>query len=251
MVRRASAGSVAARDECSSRRRAGGLVEHRVAARRRGDRPAPGRARRTSRWPAGGSTCWWTSVARGATGAGLALPAEGDPLGLGGPARLQRAGDGGRAPPWCFAGAGAGLVPDDLGGRMTFRRVAAQRRQVPDLGEADRGLRLALTTTAAALADLDVARWRPEVADELMDLRRPAPSSPRRRGSRRWRGPLAARALRASTIVALGARRRRRDHVGVRDREPAGRAASPRPGGASGPGRRLLGGGLASRLSRR
>ena len=45
-------------------------------------------------------------------------------------------------------------------------------RQVPDPSEADTALRGALPPTADALADLDVARWRPEVADELMALRR-------------------------------------------------------------------------------
>ncbi len=138
----------------------------------------------------------------GATGAGLALPAEGDPLGLGGPPAFNAlAMEAGSAV--VFADAGAGLVPDDLGDRMTFRRVAAQRRQVPDLGEADRGLRLALTTAAAELTDLDVGRWRPEVADELMDLRRPAVVAPPP-GVPALAGTLAARALRASTIVSLG-----------------------------------------------
>jgi hypothetical protein len=49
---------------------------------------------------------------------------------------------------------------------------AVSRRQVPDLAEADTALRRALLDAANDLADLDVARWRPEVADELMSLRR-------------------------------------------------------------------------------
>ena len=53
--------------------------------------------------------------------------------------------------------------------------AAAARRQVPDVGEADRALGAALLETADELARLDVARWRPEVADELIDLRHPHP----------------------------------------------------------------------------
>jgi hypothetical protein len=58
---------------------------------------------------------------------------------------------------------------------LTWRGYAAHRRQLPDVGEADRGLRAALVQTAQALADLDVARWRPDVADRLMNLRHRAP----------------------------------------------------------------------------
>jgi hypothetical protein len=137
----------------------------------------------------------------GATGAGLALPAEGDPVGLGGPPAFNALAMESRSAV-VLAEAGTGLVPEDLDGRVTFRRVAARPRQVPDLGEADRGLRLALTTTADALADLDVARWRPEVADELMDLRRPTLAAPPP-GIPALAGSLAARALRAATIVDL------------------------------------------------
>jgi hypothetical protein len=53
-------------------------------------------------------------------------------------------------------------------------RPAVSPRQLPDPSEADTGLRHALLRTTDVLADLDVARWRPEVADELMELRRPA-----------------------------------------------------------------------------
>jgi hypothetical protein len=51
--------------------------------------------------------------------------------------------------------------------------AAASLRQVPDPAEADAMLRQALLRAADDLAELDVARWRPEVADELMALRRP------------------------------------------------------------------------------
>ncbi|MGI8645225.1 MAG: hypothetical protein ACR2JD_02730, partial [Nocardioides sp.] len=135
----------------------------------------------------------------GASGAGLAMPAEGDPVGLGGPPLFNALVlDAGSAV--VIADAGTGLVPERYDGRVTFRRMAAMARQVPDLGEADRGLRLALSTTADALADLYVARWRPEVADELMDPRRPVLEAPPP-GVPAPCGSLASRALRAATIV--------------------------------------------------
>jgi hypothetical protein len=110
--------------------------------------------------------------ALGATAAGLALPSEGDPVGLGGPAGFNReAIEYGEAV--VLVGAELGLVPVRAGRGVVWRCLPAQRRQLADVGEADRGLRRALLETADALADLDVARWRPEVADELINLRRP------------------------------------------------------------------------------
>ncbi len=102
---------------------------------------------------------------------GLALPVEGDLLGLGGPAALNiDALEVGEA---AVSGtAGIALVPHRVGRAVLWRMHTASRRQLPDVGEADRGLRAALLESANALAALDVARWRPEVADELMDLRR-------------------------------------------------------------------------------
>ena len=66
---------------------------------------------------------------------------------------------------------------------------------MPDPSRGRPALRQALLRTTDALADLDVARWRPEVADELMALRtgRRLSALPRRRWrpravrSRRWR----------------------------------------------------------------
>jgi len=80
--------------------------------------------------------------------------------------------------------------------------MAAERRQLPDVGEADRALRSALPEAADALAALDVARWRPEVADQLMNLRhRPALAAPP--GVPPRCVELAARGLQALEIVAL------------------------------------------------
>ncbi len=104
----------------------------------------------------------------GATLIGTALPVEGDPLGLGGPSGFTRAAlDRGEA---AVADHGTGWVPVGQG----WEPHAARRRSVPDVGEADRALRQALLGAADRLAALEVARWRPEVADALMNLRRPA-----------------------------------------------------------------------------
>lgn len=136
----------------------------------------------------------------GATAVGVAFPAEGDPVGLGGPKDLNDAAlEAGEA---VVCDAGIGLVPFRVGAVVEWQAYAAQRRQLLDVGEADRALRLALTESATALAELDVARWRPEVADRLMNLRhRPslagAPGVPARCVT------LAARGVQARDIVAV------------------------------------------------
>lgn len=140
--------------------------------------------------------------AAGAGSAGLALPTPGDPLGLAGPAAFNaealEAGE-------CVVldGTEGGLVPHRAGSGVSWRYLpATSRRQVPDVAEADTALRRAVVESAAALADLDIARWRPEVADELMALRRPSdvrfPPDVTPRAVR-----LASLALRCRTIVAL------------------------------------------------
>lgn len=112
----------------------------------------------------------------GAAGAGLALPVEGDPLGLGGPRALNDAAlDAGEA---VVIGSWA-VVPEVVGEVAHWRVRQAEPRQLPDVGEADRALRSTLIDAAGLLAELDVARWRPEAADELMNLRhRPVLAAP-------------------------------------------------------------------------
>jgi hypothetical protein len=111
--------------------------------------------------------------AEGALSVGAAFPAEGDPAGLGGPAQFNTAAlEAGEA---VVTDVGVGLVPVSVGPATTWVAHRAQRRQLPDVGEADRALRRELAQAASALAELDVARWRPEVADLLMDLRHRAP----------------------------------------------------------------------------
>ena len=139
--------------------------------------------------------------ATGATGAGLALPVDGDPVGLGGPVPFNaEALEAGEAV--VLVGGGAGLVPLRLGRGVVWHCQEAARRQVPDIGEADRALRGELIVTANALAALEVARWRPEVADELSNLQhRVDPVAPP--GTPALCVDLAGRALQALGIVDL------------------------------------------------
>jgi hypothetical protein len=137
--------------------------------------------------------------AAGAADVGLARPAPGDPVGIGGPAALSAAA---LAEGEAVVAGGVGLVPHRVGAAVEWTAYPAERRQLADVGEADRGLRRSLTDAAGALADLDVARWRPEAADALMNLHhpprlRPPPGTPGRCVE------LAARSLQAGAIVAL------------------------------------------------
>jgi hypothetical protein len=137
-----------------------------------------------------------------AVAAGLALPEPGDPLGLAGPPAFNaEALEVGEAV--VLDGPDLGLVPVRAGAGVVWRcLLASSRRQVPDLGEADTALRAALPQAADALAELDVARWRPEVADELMALRRPQPLAvPDGTSARAQR--MIALASRCRLIVAL------------------------------------------------
>lgn len=171
--------------------------------------------------------------AAGVTAAGLALPAAGDPVGLGGPPAFNAAAlEAGEAV--VLTGAALGLVPHRAGAGVVWQLLPAHRRPLGDLGEADRGLRAALPAAADALAALDVARWRPEVADELTDLRRRdgvlAP-----RGTPARAVELAARAGQALAVVDLALAD---DGAAVTAYEMAARTAALRPLAAA--GRRAL-----------
>jgi hypothetical protein len=150
---------------------------------------------------AGGSALDLLTRARatGATYAGLALPVDGDPLGLGGPRELNAAAlEAGQA----VVVGDIALVPEEQGETVQWRVFDASRRQLPDVGEADRSLREALLGAARDLADLDVARWRPEAADALMNLHhRPTLDAPL--GTPPRCVDLAARGLQAWAIVDL------------------------------------------------
>jgi hypothetical protein len=118
----------------------------------------------------------------------LVLPAPGDPLGLPGPGPFTQAallaGEGVLA--LRADGAGTGLVPaltshgSELDGTVTTVQWTAHPiadigpDQGPFLHEAEHDLRLGVVEAARALADLEVARWNPEIGDALHDLRRAA-----------------------------------------------------------------------------
>lgn len=138
--------------------------------------------------------------ASGATTVGLALPVPGDLLGLGGPPEFNAAAlaEGQAA----VTDAGLGFVPTEHEGLVLWSEHSAQRRQLPDVGEADRSLRADLLTSADRLAALGVARWRPEVADLVLELGRPTtvqapPGTPARCVA------LAVRGARCARIVEL------------------------------------------------
>lgn len=157
---------------------------------------------------------------------GLALPEPGDPVGIGGPPDFGSAAmEAGEA----VVAGGLGLVPRRVGAAVEWTAYDAWARQVVDVGEADRGLRRGLQEAAGALAALDVARWRPEAADALMNLHHaprltPPPGTPERCVD------LAARALQAWAIVDLALE----DEGGaVSAAEAAGRRAALQPLGAA------------------
>ncbi len=111
---------------------------------------------------------------RGATGVAAVFPVPGDPAGLRGPRELNAAAiDAGEAA--LLLGGATALVPAQVGRAVEWTVLPAERRPPLDLGEADRALRSGLLAAANLLADLDVASWQPEVADELHDLRAAVP----------------------------------------------------------------------------
>ncbi|MCU1623156.1 MAG: hypothetical protein JWL79_2001 [Frankiales bacterium] len=124
--------------------------------------------------------------AEGVRRARLVLPAPGDPLGLPGPGPFTEAalvaGEGVLA--LREDGSGYGLVPavtshgSDLDGTVStvlwtsYVVEVSGPDQGPFLHEAEHDLRLGVVEAARALADLDIARWNPEIGDALHDLRR-------------------------------------------------------------------------------
>jgi hypothetical protein len=125
--------------------------------------------------------------ATGASAVRLALPVPGDLVGLPGPESLRRAAlEVGAAVVAVGApdAAGLGLVPrrEEHGNEAEGRTVTvAWTAVVTDplpfdgylpLREADQDLTDALRESTEALLNLDVARWRPELAEALTDLRR-------------------------------------------------------------------------------
>lgn len=114
---------------------------------------------------------WLEMRDNGARFASVALPVPGDPVGLAGPPAFNEAAvDAEEAV--VVAGAGAGFVPSVVGrGVFWAAHEANAPTTLASAAEAERDLREQLLDTGNELAELDVARWRPELADALSSLR--------------------------------------------------------------------------------
>lgn len=126
--------------------------------------------------------------ASGATRLRVVLPAPGDLVGLPGPGPFTSAAVEASEGVLFLRpdGAGTGLVPaltahaSPFDGTVTtvtwtaYDVLAAGPEPGPFLHDAEHDLRRGVVEVASVLRDLDVARWRPEVADALADLRRQA-----------------------------------------------------------------------------
>jgi len=165
-----------------------------------------------------------TAVLDRADHVALSLPAPGDPAGLAGPADFNAdAVEAGAAV--LLGGAGLGLVPQQVGAGVFWHVRQAGTPAPPDLGEADRGLRAVLREVADTLAALDVARWNPDVADALLNLRRAGgPDLPP--GMDPKAVAVATTAARCRAIVDLALRT---DGAAVTGQEADTRTASLRP----------------------
>lgn len=140
--------------------------------------------------------------ARGADAGALALPAPGDPRGLGGRGRVVGAAlAAGEAS--VFATAGIAVVPDvpadDLM-RWTVYPHSGDENDHVAIGEAERGLTEAVRAATMLLTELDVARERPDATDAVRSRLRKAPSP-------RWPDGMSGRALhvmrRADEVEAI------------------------------------------------
>ncbi len=126
--------------------------------------------------------------ADGVTRLRVVLPAPGDPIGLPGPGAFTTAAMAASEGVLALRGdgVGVGLVPavishgSPFDGTVTtvtwtaYAVTAAGPDPGPFLHEAEHDLRIGVVEAARALTALDVARWRPELADELQNLRRQA-----------------------------------------------------------------------------
>jgi hypothetical protein len=126
--------------------------------------------------------------AAGVTRLRVVLPAPGDVIGLPGPGPFTAAALGASEGVLALRpdGTGTGLVPSlvshgsPFDGTVTTVTWTAYDVAVtgpdpgPYLHDAEHDLRRGVLECAGALRDLDVARWRPDVAGALQDLRRQA-----------------------------------------------------------------------------
>jgi hypothetical protein len=104
--------------------------------------------------------------------ASLALPAPGDPVGLGGPPEFNFAAiEAGEA----VVIGPVGLVPEVDARTVVWRAYPASPVPWVDERETAIELRTTLIEVTQSLIDLDVAAWQPEIPDLLLNLRnRPA-----------------------------------------------------------------------------
>ncbi|MGH8775530.1 MAG: hypothetical protein ACRDWI_10275 [Jiangellaceae bacterium] len=149
--------------------------------------------------------------ANGARAMLVALPRPGDPNGLAGPGELTvaavQAGEAVLA-----LGAPCALVPSvqtfgppgDQGHLVTWTwHDAVPPHAWPSRADAERELSEAMITAGLALANLDVASWRPEVAQLLDDLRSDQTGEPLPRMFPPPAQALAARAARVLAVVSV------------------------------------------------
>jgi hypothetical protein len=102
----------------------------------------------------------------------LALPAPGDPIGLGGPVSFNLAAiDAGEA---VLAG-NLGLVPQVDARTVLWQAFPAERAPWVDERETASELRVVLLDVTRRLVELDVAAWQPDIPDLLLNLRHRAP----------------------------------------------------------------------------
>lgn len=129
--------------------------------------------------------------ARCADAGTLVLPAPGDPRGLGGDGALVGpALDAGEAS--VFASAGLALIPDTPADdvlRWTVYPHGGGTDEHVGIGDAEQALTEAIRSSATTLAELDVARERPDAHDALRARLRRAPAP-------RWPDTMPGRALR-------------------------------------------------------
>ncbi len=102
----------------------------------------------------------------------LALPAPGDPVGLGGPPAFNLAAlEAGEA----VVVGSVGLVPEEDARTILWRAHHAGPVPWVDERESASELRVGLADVTRRLVDLDVAAWQPDIPDLLLNLRHRAP----------------------------------------------------------------------------
>lgn len=155
------------------------------------------------------SEALWALRGSGARALRVVLPVPGDPRGLGGPAELNgHAIDAGEVV--LAVGAPVALVPEvqvfgppgDQGHLVTWHCHTADPPVVAgSLPEAERAMTVALLDASAALTQLDIAQWRPEVAALLDDVRSNREAEPLPRGFPAQAQTVAARSARLLAVV--------------------------------------------------